>query len=201
MENYSFGGLKNINIETSDIVVLPLCYERDVSYGKGAIDGPLHILKASDQLEALDEETLTDWSSFKIHTIKPFYPDKNPEKAVKEMENRALSVFEKGKFLLSLGGDHAISIGLVVAASKVYNNLGLLQIDAHLDLRDSWNKSRYNHACVIRRIHEKTGMKVAQVGIRSVAREEIDYVQENGFNPFFAHKIDPTDHSWMDKAI
>ncbi|MCP3922667.1 MAG: agmatinase [Desulfobacterales bacterium] len=201
MKEYSFGGLKNSDIGTSEIVILPLCYERNVSYGKGTDKGPLHILTASKQLEALDEETLTDWSNFKIHTIPPFYPSDNPENAVKEMEEKAFSVMSKGKFLLSLGGDHAISIGPVIAASKVYKKLGLLQIDAHLDLRDRWNKSKFNHACVIRRIIETTKTPVSQVGIRSVAKEEIDFCERNSLKPFYAHDIDPMDDSWMDEAI
>ena len=126
-------------------MVLPLCYERSVSYGTGCKDGPLHLLEASAQLEALDEQTLRPWGAPGIHTLVPVYPQGSPEQAVARMARAASPVLARDQFLLSLGGDHAVSIGPVAAAAQRWPDLGVLQIDAHLDLRDQWNGSRYNH--------------------------------------------------------
>jgi agmatinase len=166
------------DLENSKVVILPLCYENAPSYGTGSETGPYHILNASMQLESMDEETLINWEDIGIHTLPPFEPSSDPKKAVKEMKKAALNVIEKGKFLLSLGGDHAISIGPIMAAAQIYSDIGVLQIDAHLDLRNSWNGSRYNHACVMRRVVDDIKIPVTQVGIRSFSPEESEYVKK-----------------------
>jgi len=175
----SFGGaeVEETSFEAARIVVLPLCYENGPSYGTGSRQGPCHILKASEQLEGLDEETLIDWSRLPIHTTAPVFPSDAPEAAVKLMEREAARVLGAKKFLLSLGGDHAVTIGPVTAAAGVYpQDLGVLQIDAHLDLRETWNGSRFNHACVMRRIVSDLYLPVVQVGIRSFSVEEARFV-------------------------
>lgn len=189
------------DLEDSRIVVLPICYENAPSYGTGSKEGPLHILNASTQLESIDEETLTNWGEIGIHTLTPLAPSDDPEKAVDEMKRAATAVLEKNKFLLSLGGDHAISIGPIMAAAEIYPDLGVLQIDAHLDLRDTWNGSRYNHACVMRRVVEDLNLQVVQVGIRSFSPEEADYIKRKKLKPFYAHTIDPSDDYWRRKVV
>ncbi|MBU4009989.1 MAG: agmatinase, partial [Proteobacteria bacterium] len=189
------------DLEKSRIVVLPLCYENAPSYGTGSKDGPYHIMSASMQLESLDEETLVNWEDIGIHTLKPLLPSNDPEKAVREMKKAAKDVLEKDKFLLSLGGDHAISIGPIMAAAKIYPDIGVLQVDAHLDLRDSWNGSKYNHACVMRRVMDDIRIPVTQVGIRSFSSEESEYVKKKKLKPFYAHKIVSSNDSWIDKVV
>ncbi len=190
-----------VRLDDAGIVVLPICYENAPSYGTGSKEGPLFILNASTQLENIDEETLTDWGKAGIHTLAPLVPSGDPEKAVNEMKRAAAAVLEKNKFLLSLGGDHAISIGPIMAAAKIYPDLGVLQIDAHLDLRDTWNGSRYNHACVMRRVVEDLNLPVVQVGIRSFSPEEAEYVNRKKLKPFYAHNIDPSDDYWRRKVV
>ncbi|OQW99717.1 MAG: agmatinase [Desulfobacteraceae bacterium A6] len=190
-----------VGLDDAGIVVLPLCYENAPSYGTGSENGPLHILSASAQLESIDEETLTFWGEAGIHTLPPLVPSKDPKKAVNEMKRAAAAVLEKNKFLLSLGGDHAISIGPIMAAAEIHPDIGVLQIDAHLDLRDTWNGSKYNHACVMRRVVEDLNLPVAQVGIRSFSPEEADYVKRKKLKPFYAHTIDPSDDYWRRKVV
>lgn len=202
-KNFYFGSneVAPAVFENSKAVVLPLCYENAPSYGAGSKDGPYHILDASGQLESIDEETLIKWEDLGIHTLAPLEPLDDPEKAVKQMKKSALSVLEKGKFLLSLGGDHAISIGPIMAAAQIYTDIGVLQVDAHLDLRNSWNGSGYNHACVMRRVVDDIKVPVTQVGIRSFSPEESEYVKKNKLTPFYAHEILLSDDSWIDKVV
>ncbi|MBU1712237.1 MAG: agmatinase [Proteobacteria bacterium] len=190
-----------VRLNDAGIVVLPICYENAPSYGTGSKEGPLHILNASTQLESIDEETLTNWGEAGIHTLAPLVPSDDPEKAVYEMKKAAAAVLEKNKFLLSLGGDHAISIGPIMAAAEIYPDIGVLQIDAHLDLRDTWNGSRYNHACVMRRVADDIKIPFVQVGIRSFSPEESDYVKRKKLKPFYAHAIDPADDYWRRKVV
>jgi len=197
-----FGGnIVQTDISQSGIVVLPLCYEGAVSYGTGTGEAPFHFLDASEQLETIDEETLMDWSLLNIHTLAPFFPSSDPETAVMQMKDAAKAVLEKKKFLLSVGGDHAIAIGPIMAAADMFPNFGVLQIDAHADLRDEWNGSRYNHACVMRRVADDMKLPFVQVGIRSFSPEEKKYIRHHNLAPFYAHTLDSSDQTWMEKAV
>lgn len=189
------------DISAASVIVLPICYEAAPSYGAGSGEGPLHLLNASVELEAMDEETFTDWSRAGIYTVSPLFPEGDPGAAVDEIRRKAAGFLDTGKFLLSLGGDHAITIGLAAAAAERYPRIGVLQIDAHLDLRETWHGSKYNHACVMRRLADDFHIPFVQVGIRSFSPEEAEYVQANRLTPFFAHETDPLDNSWMDAAI
>ena len=85
------------DIDKAQIVVLPLCYENEPSYGTGSKEGPLHILNASVQLESLDEESLLNWSRLRIHTAKPVFPSDDPQQAVLQMQKEAEKIFQKKK--------------------------------------------------------------------------------------------------------
>jgi len=193
--------IRSSGLKNARIVILPLCYENAPSYGTGSKEGPLHILNASTQLENIDEETLTNWGETGIHTLAALEPSDDPERAVTEMKNAAAAILKQKKFLLSLGGDHAISIGPIMAAAEIHPDIGVLQVDAHLDLRNRWNGSRYNHACVMRRIADEIKIPFVQAGIRSFSPGEAGYVKRKKLKPFYAHDIDPQDDSWIDKAV
>jgi len=90
---------------------------------------------------------------------------------------------------------------LIKAAGKIHPNVGVLQVDAHLDLRDTWHDSRFNHACVMYRVAHDIRIPFVQVGIRSFSEEEAIYVKSNNLKPFYAHQLDPLDNSWMDDAL
>ena len=199
-----FGGeeVPAASYDEADIVILPLCYESAPSYGTGSKHGPMHIIEASIQLERLDEETLLDWGGFKIHTLPPVIPEGIPDRAVEQMREVADTVIGAGKYLLSLGGDHASSIGPIQAASDANPNLGILQVDAHLDLREEWNGSRFNHACVMRRVSEIRDISIVQVGVRAFSKQELEFLKTgDNFTTFYAHQIDPMDSAWMEEAI
>jgi agmatinase len=198
-----FGGVEvdPPDFDEARVVVLPLCYEQSPSYGPGSHEGSYHILKASEQLESMDEETFINWSNIPIHTLAPVFPGGTPEEAVMEMKAASERVLKAGKFLLSLGGDHAITIGPVMAAKEIYPEIGVLQIDAHADLRQEWNGSSYNHACVMRRLADDVKVPFVQVGIRSFSPEEAQLIRQRGYTPFYAHEIDPFDNSWIDLVV
>jgi agmatinase len=198
-----FGGpeVQHPDLESAGIVVLPLCYEQEPSYGAGSGDGPYHLTVASEQLEQFDEEALVDWGALPIHTLPPLHFSGAPEVCVMEMKSTATDILDTGKFLLSLGGDHAISIGPMAAAKEIWPDMGVLQVDAHLDMRNEWNGSRYNHACVMRRALEAGIRPLVQVGIRAVSKEEHGVVTTHGLKPFYAHRIDPGDFTWIDDVL
>jgi agmatinase len=189
------------SLKKAKAAILPLCYENAPSYGSGSRYGPLYILEASVQLEDFDEEAAVELEKLNLYTLKPIFPSDDPGLAIPEMKASAKKILSKNKFLLCLGGDHAISIGPIEAAAELYQNTGVLQIDAHLDLRDTWNGSRYNHACVMRRVIEDIGVPVVPVGIRSFSKEEADLIRQKKCSPFYAHDIVPWDNSWIQRVI
>jgi agmatinase len=199
----NFGGedIPNAPLESARCVVLPLCYEDAPSYGQGSARGPLYLLHASAQLERTDEETLTDWAAFPIHTAGPIHPASDPETAVSQIKTAAGGILFQRKFLLSLGGDHAVSIGTIAAAAEIFPDMGVLQIDAHLDLRETWNGSRFNHGCVMRRVLDDLGLPVFPVGTRAVAPEELELLNRGGVRPVWAHQIAPGDSAWVESVV
>ena len=191
----------DVGFEAARIVILPLPYERSPSFGTGSREGAWAILRASAQLEDLDEETRIDWTALGLHTQSAPFLSHDPETAINQIYVRAKKVLGARKFLLSLGGDHAVSIGLIRAAVDEYPDVGVLQIDAHADLRNEWNGSRFNHACVMRRVVEMVQGPVVPVGIRSFSSEEYEAFRDLDLNPVFAHDIDPIDDTWINRII
>jgi len=191
----------DVGFEAARIVILPLPYERSPSYGTGSQEGPDYILKASTQLENLDDETRIEWTALGLHTLRAPFLSLDPEIAMDQIYTHAERVMAAEKFLLSLGGDHAVSIGLIRAAVDHHPDLGVLQIDAHADLRDEWSGSRFNHACVMRRVVEMIQGPVVPVGIRSFSSEEYHAMDDYRITPVYAHDMDPFDDSWIDPVI
>lgn len=171
--------------ERSKIVILPVPYDGTSTWVKGADKGPQAIIDASDSIELYDIETGTEVYKFGIHTAEPVLDLNTPEEMVEAVYQRAKSYLNDEKYLVTLGGEHSVSCGVIKAFSEKYDDLTVLQIDAHADLRDDYHGSIYNHACVMRRAQEHC--KVVQVGIRSMCIEEKpNMIREN---MFFAHEI------------
>ncbi|MEI6346734.1 MAG: agmatinase [Bacteroidota bacterium] len=173
------------NYETSKIVLLPVPYDGTSTWVKGADKGPQAIIEASESIELYDIETETEVYTFGIHTAEPVLELGSPEEMVDSVYQRVTQYINDDKYLVILGGEHSVSCGAIKAFSEKYQDLTVLQIDAHADLRDDYHGSKYNHACVMRRAQEHC--KVVQVGVRSMCIEEKpNMIPEN---MFFAHQI------------
>ena len=179
---------KYTEYKNASAVIIPVPYEGTVSYGKGTGAAPLAILKASYFQEFYDDELRTETYLNGIHTLPLLKAEKSPEKMVESVEKSAKRIVNDSKFPFMLGGEHSISFGLYKALSSKYPKLGVVQIDAHADLRDSYEESKYSHAAVMRRIRE-TCKHTAQIGIRSICREEADYIKKDKCDIYFANEI------------
>ena len=191
-EDKNFLGLedKYSGFENSKIVILPCPYEKTTSYGRGTARGPEAILQASHYVEFFDEETLKEICfSFGIATLKPpEFRNLGGRKAIDYIYNVIKSLISLNKFVVTLGGEHSISSATFKAHYESYGNLSLLHFDAHSDLRDSYQGSKYSHACFAARIAEYT-TNITQIGIRAQCREEHDLIKESGINTYYAHYI------------
>ena len=179
---------------SSRVVILPVPYDGTSTWMKGANHGPKAILDASFYLELYDIETRTEVYRHGICTLDPVSCPKDPREMVAEVRQRALPLFRDNKLVVGLGGEHSVTVGLVQAAQARYPNLSVLQLDAHTDLRESYQGSRYNHACVMARVNEIC--PTVQAGIRSMDIEELDSVDPARL--VFAHDLH---RSGIDAAV
>ena len=164
------------------VAILPAPYDGTVSYRPGARDGPRAIIEASRYLELYEPDIDDEPSRWGIATLPALEPDASgPEANVARVEQAVGALADVGKLPVMLGGEHTLTIGAVRALARRYPGLSVLQLDAHADMRDSYQGSGYSHACTMRRVREVTDVgTVAQAGVRSISREEIDYIRAAG---------------------
>lgn len=172
--------------QSAAIAILPVPYDGTSTWIKGADLGPKALLEASYNLEFYDIETRTEVYKRGIATLEPVTEAASPEAMADAVERRMEQILLDGKFPVLIGGEHSVSIGAFRAMARRYPNLSILQLDAHSDMRDEYEGSPCNHACVMARAKELTP-HITQVGIRSSAREEQHNICPD--RTFYAHDI------------
>ena len=193
----NFGGDEVVyDYAGSEIIILPVPYDETSTWMKGADKGPDAILDASVNLEFYDVETESEAHLKGIFTMDPILQKRSPGELVEDVYYRVLSLLADKKFPVIIGGNHTVSIGSVKAFSEYYENLSVLQLDAHTDLRQEYEGSEFNHACAMARAREFA--PIVQVGIRSMSAEERSYVSRDRI--FYAHNL-YYDKKLYDKAI
>ncbi len=162
---------------TARYAIMPVPYDASVSWRGGAKHAPAAVIAASEHMENYDDELDAEYHTAGIATLEAIEPDASgPEAMCGRIEQAADRILADGKTLIGLGGEHSISVGLFRAVRKIHPGVSVLQIDAHTDMREEYHSSPYSHACVMRRIAE-TGAKIAGVAVRSISREEWDFIQ------------------------
>ena len=152
--------------------VLPIPLEESVSYGAGTADGPAAILKASWQLETWDGKS--EPSLRGIYTHPPVDVSGTAEQAVQRIAEATTALVKAGGFPVALGGEHTVTYGIIKGLIDAgLDNFGVVQIDAHADLRDAYEGNPYSHASVMKRIVD-LDIPVFQLGVRALCREEMD---------------------------
>ena len=172
----NFGGLDEefSALVGARAVVLPAPYDFTTTYQGGTRQGPDAIIAASRNMELWDEEVGAIYRSG-IHTLPALEPAaEGPAAMVARVERAVGWILEQGKLPAILGGEHSITAGAVRAAARRHPGLSVLQIDAHGDMRDTYQGTPHSHACVMRRVREM--VPAASVGIRSLSEEEVEYL-------------------------
>lgn len=184
----------------SRFAMLPIPYDSTTSFQVGTRYGPAAIIRASQQVELFDDELETESYKAGITTLDPIAPNMaGPQAMHEDIFKIARKVVRDGKFLFSLGGEHSISSALVRAVMQKHKKISVLQIDAHLDLRDSYEDTPYSHASVMRRIYDM-GANLVQVGIRNVCAEEHRFVKKAGLSPIMGREC-ALDDGWIDRVL
>jgi agmatinase len=127
-------------------------------------------------MEVFDDELQSETYKIGIYTKPPLEFDQTtaPEKNISRVKDTVKEVFEANKFPVLLGGEHSLSVGAVKAAKSFFNDLSVLYLDAHYDLRDNYMDSKHNHACAARRIQEFC--PIVEAGVRSLCKDEKDFL-------------------------
>jgi agmatinase len=180
-------------------VILPVPFDRTTSYMPGTRFGPRELLQASAQVELWDEELQADASSRGLFTLPELDLTALPiGAAMAEIARVTGDILDAGKFLITLGGEHSITSPIVGAASRAHRGLGVLQIDAHADLRESYLSERFSHASAMRRTLEHA--PVVQVGIRNISEEETRALPALATRIFYDWNM-RHDPDWIERVV
>jgi len=197
---------KYSNYKDSKVVMLPVPYEATTSYGKGTGKGPAGIYNASHYVEFFDEELNREFCFEKGNGIASLYPVNikglKGKKALDVIYKEVLKLIKDKKFVVTLGGEHTISTAPIKAHFDSYKDMSVLHFDAHSDLRDEYEGTKYSHACFCSRVAEFT-KDITQVGIRAQCKEEYEFIKKNKIKTFYAYAIRNGLHgkNWQDKVI
>ena len=196
MSKTNYAGIpdKYTRLDDAKVVLIPVPYDGTSTWGKGADKGPEAFLEASENMELYDIETRSEVYKKGVYLAPPVTEDASPEKMVEAVHKTTRNYLKQEKFVTLFGGEHSISIGSIRAFNETFEDLTVVQLDAHADLRESYQGSSCNHACAVHEASKTTNL--IQVGIRSMDISEVDHMDEN--QTYFAHDLY---EDWMDDAI
>ena len=173
-----FGDIQgeNASFKKAKACIIQAPYAETLTYIKGADKAPKAIIDASMNMELFDDELNAETYKIGIFTspVIEFKEKETPENAIEIIYKSVKEVLEAGKVPVVLGGEHTVTIGAVKALKEKNENLSVLHLDAHYDLKDEYNGSKYNHACIARRLQEIC--PVIEVGVRSLSKEEKEFL-------------------------
>jgi len=178
------------------IALLPVPYDGTSTWGKGADKGPEAFLQAAENMELYDIETDSEVYKQGVYLAPAVEENESPEAMVNAVHIATKTLIQQKKFVTLFGGEHSVSIGSIRAFNESFENLTVLQIDAHADLRSSYEGSPFNHACAMSEANESSNL--IQVGIRSMDVSEKQVM--NVDQVFFAHDM-AQDDFWMDNVL
>lgn len=198
MSNKTYAGISEeySKLDSSKIVLIPVPYDGTSTWQKGADKGPDAFLDASENMELYDIETDTEVYKQGVFLADAITESASPEAVVDAVHEMTKKYIKRNKFVTLFGGEHSISIGSIRAFNECFDNLTVLQIDAHADLRKEYEGSKCNHACAVYEASQTTNL--IQVGIRSMDVMEKTVMDEE--KTYFAHEM-AVDDNWMDSAI
>src|SRR5215203_2052778 len=201
---FNFGGIDEpeySGLEQSRIVVWPVSYEGTVSYGTGTGAGAMAIVEASRNMELYEEETDAEVYKLGIHTLEEFTPRESPEVMMSDLYDYTKDLLKSDKFVCMLGGEHSVSAPVIKAHAEKYHNMSVLQIDAHADLRDTYDGTPHSHASIMARVVRDLRIPSVQVGIRSISADEARLLATGIPTKIYWARDVAGKTKWIDEAI
>jgi len=197
-DNNNYAGIEDqfANKERAKVWLQSIPYDGTSSWGKGADKGFEAFLDASANMELYDIETASEVYKQGVHIVDAITEESSPEKVYETIYESTKKLLKADKFLTFFGGEHSISIGIIQAFYEKYENLTVLQLDAHTDLRPEYLGSPYNHACAVYDASINTNL--IQIGIRSMDVSELKYI--NKAKCYFAEDMHGNT-DWMQNSI
>jgi agmatinase len=199
----NFGGIAEeefSSFEGARVLVWPISYEGTVSYGTGTGRGAEAVINASRNMELYDEETDAEVYKLGIHTLDESPSVDPPALMMESLLERARELVRTGKFITMIGGEHSVSAPVIRAHAERYGNLSVLQIDAHADLRDTYDGTPHSHASIMARVTRDMRLPSVQCGIRSISAEEARSLDALPTRIFWAKDIVGRS-DWWDAAV
>jgi agmatinase len=200
----NFGGIDEEEYSSFDaarVLILPVSYEGTVSYGTGTGAGAMAIVDASRNMELYEEETDSELYKIGIHTLPAFEARPTPGEMMNDLHAYATDLLASGKFVCMLGGEHSVSAPVIKAHNERYDNLSVLQIDAHADLRDTYDGTPHSHASIMARVVKDMRIPSVQVGIRSISGDEAMSLKEGLPTRIFWARDIVGRTDWIDDAV
>ena len=200
----NFGGIDEeeySSLDAARILILPVSYEGTVSYGTGTGAGAMAIVNASRNMELYEEETDAEVYKLGIHTLPEFTARETPGTMMSELYDYTKKLLALDKFICMLGGEHSVSAPIIQAHNEKYDNLSVLQIDAHADLRDEYDGTPHSHASIMARVVKDMRIPSVQVGIRSISGDEARSLKEGLPTKIFWARDIVGKTDWIDEAI
>ena len=196
MKTYAGIPEENATLENSKVMLVTVPYDGTSTWGKGADKGPELFLDASENMELYDIETATEPYLEGVYLAGEVTEDSSPEAMTEAVYQKTKEMLQHDKLFTLFGGEHSVSIGSIRAIGEKYENLTVLQLDAHTDLRPEFHGSTSNHACAVFEANQKHNL--VQVGIRSCDVEEMQYVPKG--QCFLAHEI-AENPNWIEDVL
>src|SRR5437763_14995239 len=197
----NFGGIAEEEFASFDnarVLIWPISYEGTVSFGGGTGQGAAAIIDASRNMELYDEETDAEVYKLGIHTLDESPSIDPPAHMMESLYERASELVKTGKFITMIGGEHSVSAPVIRAHAERYDNLSVLQIDAHADLRDTYDGTPHSHASIMARVVKDLKLPAVQVGIRSISADEARAIDTLPTRIFWAKDIAGRNDWWED---
>lgn len=201
---FRFAGVEDehADYEKAKAVIVPVPLERTTTYARGTHKGPSAIIEASRNMETYDEELQVEtYRQVGIATLEPMETAEGSlENVLAHIHAAVAGVLQDGKLPVLLGGEHSLTPPAVSAAARKHSDLSVLQIDAHADLRESYQDNRNSHACAMRRVLETC--PAVQVGIRSLSKEEAADLPRLNTSVFWAKDlVDRPAEDWAEQVV
>jgi agmatinase len=186
--SWNFLGLDSFetSFEEAKFIIIPVPYDSTVSYRSGSRYGPHSILDASRNVELFDIELEDEPYKKGVFTLNEVEPVRgNVLETLDEIDRVTKDVIQRGKIPVVIGGEHTITVGAVKSLPR---DVVVVDLDAHSDLRDSYQGDAFCHASTMRRILDQ-GKTVIEIGVRSMSLEEFQFIKEKNLPVFYREEI------------